>query len=78
MTATEIALLMAQLLDVDEVMVDDNFFELGGNSLLALQLIARLEDNCGTDISLLDVVRGPTPAQLASLAVGETTTAIGP
>jgi len=37
-----IAALWCELLNIERVGVDDDFFELGGNSLIAVQLIARL------------------------------------
>jgi len=67
MTAAQIAVLMSELIEIDCVALDDNFFEVGGNSLTALQLIARLEAETGARISLLEVVRAPTPRELISL-----------
>jgi enterobactin synthetase component F len=66
-TASEIAELIGEMLELSDVAPDDNFFEVGGNSLLALRLIAQLEGRSGAQISLLDVVRAPTPGQLAAL-----------
>jgi aryl carrier-like protein len=66
-TAVEIAELINDLLEINDVAPDDNFFEMGGNSLLALRLMAKLEEQGGAKVSLLDVVRAPTPHRLASL-----------
>jgi aryl carrier-like protein len=66
-TASEIAELIGEMLELSDVAPDDNFFEVGGNSLLALRLIAQLEGRSGAHISLLDVVRNPTPDHLAAL-----------
>lgn len=65
MTPSEIASLMGSLLD-DDVAVDDNFFEFG-NSLLALRLLATIEERCGAKVTLLELVRAPTPEQLSAL-----------
>jgi amino acid adenylation domain-containing protein len=44
---------------------DENFFDAGGDSLLLLQLHARLEQRLGQEISLLDLLEFPTVAGLA-------------
>lgn len=67
MTANEIATLISELLDLDDVATDDNFFEIGGNSLLALSLIKELRLRSGTEISLLKLIRSPTSEGLAYL-----------
>ena len=77
MTASEIAALIGEMLETDDLTVDDNFFEMGGNSLLALHLIAKLEERSGVKISLLEVVRAPTPERLALLISGNAPTATG-
>jgi acyl carrier protein len=65
--ASEIAELIGEMLEISDIALDDNFFEVGGNSLLALRLIAQLEKRYGVQVSLLEVVRAPTPDQLAGL-----------
>lgn len=67
MTALEIAKLMSEMLDIDDLETDDNFFEIGGNSILALSLIQELQERCHVKISLLSVIRAPTPDGLALL-----------
>jgi len=67
MTAREIATLMSELLELDDIAIDDNFFEVGGNSLLALSLIDELRSRYGTEISLLKLIRSPTAEGLAHL-----------
>jgi acyl carrier protein len=73
MTAAQIAALMSEMVDSD-VEEDDHFFEIGGNSLQALKLAARLEEECGVKVSLLSVIRNPTPRQLADLIASDTVT----
>ncbi|WP_266159988.1 non-ribosomal peptide synthetase [Dyella silvatica] len=47
--------------------IDDHFFELGGHSLLALDLLARLRQRFGREVSFAAFVREPTVAGLAGL-----------
>ncbi len=61
-----IAGILAELLEVPEVGVDQNFFLLGGHSMLGAQLIARLEELYGAEISLRYLFDHPTPAELAA------------
>jgi amino acid adenylation domain-containing protein len=57
-TATEqlIAGICADLLQLEVVGTDQNFFDIGGHSLLALELINRLEDGSGVKITPLDIM----------------------
>ncbi len=50
---------------VDGIGVDDDFFELGGHSLRAMQMMMRIQQELGVEVSLNDVFRSPTVAQLA-------------
>jgi hypothetical protein len=62
----ELAELWAGLLNVPAVGVHDNFFELGGHSLLAVQLLSRVRQIHGVDLSLEVVYSGEfTVAELA-------------
>jgi amino acid adenylation domain-containing protein len=60
-----IAALVAELLEMDEIAADQNFFLLGGHSMLGAQLIVRLEDLFGVELTLRYLFDHPTPAQLA-------------
>ncbi len=62
----ELSELWAALLNVSAVGVHDNFFELGGHSLLAVQLLSRVRQIFGVDLSLEVVYSGDfTVAELA-------------
>ena len=61
-----LATLVAGLLEVAPIGVTDNFFLLGGHSLLGTQLIARIRDAFGVDLSLRAVFDHPTVAALAA------------
>jgi acyl carrier protein len=61
-----VARVVAELLEVEEVGAHQNFFLLGGHSMLGAQLIVRLEDLFGVEISLRYLFDHPTPAQIAA------------
>jgi len=62
----DLAELWASLLHVGAVGVHDNFFELGGHSLLAVQLLSRVRQIYGIELSLEVVYSGEfTVAELA-------------
>jgi acyl-coenzyme A synthetase/AMP-(fatty) acid ligase/ubiquinone/menaquinone biosynthesis C-methylase UbiE/acyl carrier protein len=66
----QLADIWAELLDLDEVGVADNFFDLGGDSLLAMRIMVKVEDEFGCRLSP-DFFRQPTIVHLAQLITGE-------
>lgn len=60
-----IVAILAELLGVPGIGTRDNFFFLGGHSLLGTQLIARLRDSFGVELSLRRIFDSPTAAELA-------------
>jgi amino acid adenylation domain-containing protein len=63
--------LWSEALGVEEVGVSDNFFELGGNSLSALTLIAKINSEFATSISMRDfLVIGNIRSLAARIAEG--------
>jgi amino acid adenylation domain-containing protein len=64
--AARVAGIVASLLSVERVGLDDNFFMLGGHSLLGTQVIARLSDEFGVDVSLRTLFGKPTVRELAA------------
>jgi acyl-CoA synthetase (AMP-forming)/AMP-acid ligase II/acyl carrier protein len=65
----EIAGILKEVLQIEHVGVDDNFFELGGNSLLLVQVHARLQQTFATEIPAVDIFNHPTVAALARYLV---------
>jgi NAD(P)-dependent dehydrogenase (short-subunit alcohol dehydrogenase family) len=55
------------LLGIESVGIHDNFFELGGTSLLAIQMIAKLETDLGVKVSTASLFEGPTIHALSQL-----------
>ena len=60
-----IARLWQELLGIENIGIYDNFFELGGHSLLATQVVSRLRDSQGIEISLNTLFEAATIAELA-------------
>jgi amino acid adenylation domain-containing protein len=54
------------LLHVGSISLNDNFFFLGGHSLLGTQLITRINQNFKVEMSLLNLFKHPTVAEIAS------------
>jgi hypothetical protein len=63
-----IATLWAEALALPTVGIHDNFLDVGGHSLTASRVASRVRRDLGADISLVDVFRNPTVAELAALA----------
>jgi hypothetical protein len=62
----DLTTLWASLLNLPAVGIHDNFFDLGGHSLLAVQLLSRVRQSHGADLSLEIVYSGDfTVAELA-------------
>jgi hypothetical protein len=61
-----LAELIAPLLKVERVGANDNFFLLGGHSLLGTQLLTRISDAFGVELSLLTIFDHPTLAGMSS------------
>jgi amino acid adenylation domain-containing protein len=66
-TAVEqhLAAILRPLLHVDQVSVKDNFFLLGGHSLLGTQLITRISESFGVELSLFSLFDHPTLEEMS-------------
>jgi enterobactin synthetase component F len=61
--------ILAEVLELPAVPVDASFFDLGGDSLSALRLLGRLEQELGRELGLAEVFAHPTAAGLAARLV---------
>ncbi|ACS86843.1 AMP-binding protein [Musicola paradisiaca] len=66
-----IAHIVQQILKREHINADDSFFELGGDSIAAMQLAARLEQEYEMNIRLEWVLDNPTVAGLANIIAAE-------
>lgn len=66
MVEEELVKILAPLLKLDRVGVNDNFFLLGGHSLLGTQVIARVSETFGVDLTLLKLFDHPTVSEMAA------------
>jgi amino acid adenylation domain-containing protein len=66
MVEERLAALTAPLLHVERVGANDNFFLLGGHSLLGTQLVTRIREAFGVDLSLLSLFDHPTLAGMSN------------
>jgi thioesterase domain-containing protein/acyl carrier protein len=64
-TERHIAAVWSSVLGVSEVGADDNFFDVGGHSLLAVRLSVELSRAFGIEVSLGQILTGPTIAEIA-------------
>ncbi|MGR4051656.1 amino acid adenylation domain-containing protein [Kosakonia cowanii] len=62
----ELCRLFAECLAIEPPGIHDNFFSLGGHSLLALQLLNRLRQSFGVELSLKTLFDAPTVAELST------------
>lgn len=61
------ARIMAEVLGLERVGRSENFFDLGGQSLLAMQVCARLRSALGVEVPVSALFEAPTPARFASI-----------
>jgi hypothetical protein len=73
----EIANIWRDVLRVTQISIHDNFFQIGGQSLLATQVISRLQKALQVNLPLSVLFEAPTVAEL-SVAIGQTRTAAQP
>lgn len=64
-TEETLAEIWSEIFSIEPISVDDNFFQLGGDSLMAIQLAARLREHFLVEVSVNNLFEEPTIADLA-------------
>lgn len=59
-TEKQLAIIFAEVLNVEQVGIHDNFFDLGGHSLSAIQLISKINIRFVTNVTLAMIFHSPT------------------
>ncbi len=62
-----LALVWAEVMELERVGIHDNFFDLGGHSLQSVQLVSRLGAALGRPVAVQTVFRAPTIAAMAEV-----------
>ncbi len=68
----QLAGILRDVLEVEQVGVDDNFFDLGASSLLLVQVHGRLQEIVDTEVQPVEIFNHPTVALLAAHLAGGT------
>ena len=66
-TEAAVAALWEDVLELEAIGIHDAFLDLGGDSLAATQVVTRVRDRFGLDISIAMLWQAPTVASMASL-----------
>jgi amino acid adenylation domain-containing protein len=61
-----VAVIWQELMGIEKISIDDNFFELGGRSLVAVQIMARIEKETGKRLPLATLFEHSTVEKLAA------------
>ncbi len=69
-TERRLLALWQQVLEAPRLGVQDNFFRFGGHSLLAVRLLARIQEEMGVEIPLSALFTTPTVERMAELLAG--------
>ncbi|MBC2768956.1 non-ribosomal peptide synthetase/type I polyketide synthase [Pusillimonas minor] len=56
-----------EVLNTPDCTAQDNFFDLGGHSLLAMQLISRIRESTGHEVTLMDLFASSSASDLAQV-----------
>ena len=68
----------AEVLGLDEIGLHDDFFDLGGDSLLAVGMLARVQERLGAELALGVLFEASTVAQIADRVVEQLLAAVDP
>jgi len=65
-TEQKLAEIVCEVVNISKVGVHDNFFEIGGHSMMATQVVSRIRDAFGVDVSLRALFENPTIEGIAT------------
>jgi amino acid adenylation domain-containing protein len=77
-TEGRLARIWAELLELEEVGIHDPFLELGGDSLLATQVISRVQQQFGVNLTVRDLLATATVADMAHRILAHQVKQTGP
>ncbi len=63
--------LWKELLNISNISITDNFFEIGGNSLLAIRLITKIQDNLGVNLDIVKIMEYSSIKDFANYLSGQ-------
>jgi len=75
-TEKAVAEIWQAVLKLNRVGIDDNFFDIGGHSLLAVQIMTRIEKKLGKKVAIATLFQYPTVALLSGFITKEETSNI--
>ncbi|UNN03404.1 amino acid adenylation domain-containing protein [Rhodococcus opacus] len=67
LTECVLAEILADVLGASRIGMSDNFFDLGGNSLIATRVVARINNELGTGLTVRSLFESPTVGVLATV-----------
>jgi thioesterase domain-containing protein/acyl carrier protein len=71
-TEKRVLAIWEKVLGISTISTNANFFDVGGHSLLAAQLLARIDQSFGKKIPLAALFQSPTIQQMSELLTGQT------
>ena len=58
--------MLSEFLGIAPIGINDNLFELGGDSLMAIQLLSKVQKQFGVELQPAEFFKQPTIAELAA------------
>lgn len=68
---SDLALVFAGVLGIEDIKAEDDFFALGGHSIMAMRLAAEIRQKVNIEVTVGQIMVAPTVAKLAELISGD-------